>query len=285
MVPSNVNTSVYERFKTACNKFFESKKEFFSVINDELHNNLQKKIELCISAEALKDSSEWKKTTEMFLDLQKKWKEIGPVPKKNSDQIWKRFRAACDHFFNSKSAFYSNIETEHKENLRKKEELVAEIKAFVASKSKEDNISKIKEFQNKWTEIGYVASSQKDRLYNEFRKAIDELFDKMKLDKEMLAISNFNSKIESIKESGSIETLSRERNRILQQIQEKNTEILQIENNMGFFSSGSDSIIKEFKKKIEKAQAEIKLLKEKKKSIDLAERELKKANENNDKKD
>jgi len=283
MVPSNVNTEVYERFRAVCNKFFETKKEFYSVINDELHNNLQQKIELCISAEAIKDSTEWKKTTEMFIDLQKKWKEIGPVPKKNSDQIWKRFRAACDYFFNAKSGFYSNIDSEHKENLKKKEDIIAEVKTFTASKTQEDNIAKIKEFQSRWTEIGYVATSQKDRLYNEFRKAIDELFEKMKLDKESIAISNFNSRIESIKDSGSIETLSRERNRILQQIQEKNTEILQIENNMGFFSSGSDSIIKEFHKRIEKAQSEIKLLKEKKKAIDLAERELKKAEENNDK--
>jgi hypothetical protein len=283
MVPSNVNTEIYERFRTACNKFFEAKKEFFGVINDELHVNLQKKIELCISAESIKENTEWKKTTELFLDLQKKWKEIGAVPKKNSDQIWKRFRAACDYFFNAKSTFYSNIDSEQKENLKKKEDLIEEIKAFSPTASQTDNIAKLKEFQNRWTEIGYVASSQKDRLYAEFKKLIGELYDKMKVDRESLELSNFNSRIESLKGSGSIESLSRERSRILQQIQEKNTEILQIENNMGFFSSGSDSIIKEFKKKIEKAESEIKMLKDKKKAIDLAERELKKANENNDK--
>ncbi|MDD3859436.1 MAG: DUF349 domain-containing protein [Bacteroidales bacterium] len=283
MVPSNVNAEIYERFRSACNKFFETKKEFYAVINDELHSNLQKKLELCISAESIKDNTDWKKTTELFFDLQKKWKEIGAVPKKNSDQVWKRFRAACDYFFNAKSSFYSNIDNDQKENLKKKEELIEEIKAFSPSKVQSDNISKLKEFQSRWTEIGYVASSQKDRLYTEFKKIISELYDKMKLDRESLEISNFNSRIESFKDSGSIESLSKERSRILQQIQEKNTEILQIENNMGFFSSGSDSIIKEFKKKIEKAEAEIKTLKDKKKAIDLAERELKKANENNDK--
>ncbi|HNQ68299.1 MAG TPA: DUF349 domain-containing protein [Bacteroidales bacterium] len=282
MVPSNVNTEIYERFRAACNKFFETKKEFYGAINEELNTNLQKKIELCISAESIKDNTDWKKNTELFLDLQKKWKAIGAVPKKNSEQIWKRFRAACDHFFDAKSAFYSNIDNEQKENLKKKEELIEEIKGFSPSSNQSDNIAKLKEFQSRWTEIGYVASSQKDRLYAEFKKLISELYDKMKVDRESLELNNFNSRIESLKGSGSIESLSRERSRILQQIQEKNTEILQIENNMGFFSTGSDSIIKEFKKKIEKAESEIKMLKDKKKAIDLAERELKKANDNND---
>jgi hypothetical protein len=282
MVPSNVNNEIYERFRAACNKFFDSKKEFFGAINDELSTNLQKKIELCVSAESIKDSTEWKKTTEIFLDLQKKWKEIGAVPKKNSEQVWKRFRAACDHFFNSKSSFYSNIDSEQKENLKKKEELIAEVQAFVPSDNQNDNIGKVKEFQSRWTEIGFVASSQKDRLYAEFRAAINDIFNKLNLNRNSLELSNFNSKVESMKDSGSANGLAKERSRVLQRIQELNTEILQIENNMGFFSSGSESIIRDFKKKIEKAQEEIKTLKEKKKSIDLAERELKKKEENNE---
>jgi len=282
MVPSNVNSEVYERFRTACNKFFDAKKEFFGVINDELSTNLQKKIELCVNAESIKDSTEWKKSTEIFLDLQKKWKEIGAVPKKNSDQVWKRFRAACDYFFNAKSSFYSNIDSEQKENLIKKEELIAEVIAFVPGSNQADNISKAKEFQSRWTEIGFVASSQKDRLYAEFRGAINELFSKLNLNRNSLEISNFNNKVESMKDSGSANGLSRERSRILQRIQELNSEILQIENNMGFFSSGSESIIKDFQKKIDKSQEEIKTLKEKKKAIDLAERELKKKDSENE---
>ncbi|MDD3687421.1 MAG: DUF349 domain-containing protein, partial [Bacteroidales bacterium] len=261
---------------------FDAKKEFFGAINDELSTNLQKKIELCVHAESIKDSNEWKKTTEIFLDLQKKWKEIGAVPKKNSDQVWKRFRAACDHFFNAKSAFYSNIDSEQKENLKKKEDLIAEVKAFVPTDNQNDNISKVKEFQTRWTEIGFVASSQKDRLYAEFRGAVNDIFNKLNLNRNSLELSNFNSKVESMKDSGSANGLAKERSRVLQRIQELNSEILQIENNMGFFSSGSESIIRDFKKKIEKAQEEIKTLKEKKKSIDLAERELKKKEENNE---
>lgn len=282
MVPTAVNSEVYERFRLACNKFFDAKKEFFGAINEELNNNLEKKTELCVQAESIKDNTEWKKNTETFLDLQKKWKEIGPVPKRNSEQVWKRFRTACDYFFNAKSSFYSNIDIEQKENLIKKEELIAEVKAFVPSENQAQNIDKVKDFQSRWTEIGYVAASQKDRLYTEFRAAVNDVYGKLNLNRNSLEISNFNSKVESMKDSGSANGLARERNRVLQRIQELNSEILQIENNMGFFSSGSESIIKDFKKKIEKAQEEIKTLKEKKKSIDLAERELNKKEENNE---
>jgi hypothetical protein len=285
MVPSTVNAEIYERFRGACNKFFEAKKEFFGTINNELMTNLQKKTEICATAELSKDSTDWKKSTELFLDLQKKWKEIGPVPKKNSDQIWKRFRAACDHFFNAKSSFYSNIDTEQKENLKKKEDLILELKSFVPSENQADNIEKVKEFQNRWTEIGFVASSQKDRLYSEFRGSINDIYGKLKLNRNSIELSNFNSKVETMKETGSADNISRERSRVLQRIQELNSEILQIENNMGFFSTGSESIIKDFQKKIERAQDEIKTLKDKKKSLDLAERELKKKENENEQND
>lgn len=275
MVPTAVNNEVFERFRAGCNKFFEAKKEFFSEINAELKDNLQKKTDICLSAESLQDSTDWKKTTRMFLDLQKQWKEIGPVPRKNSEQIWKRFRAACDHFFNAKSEFFKNIETEHKENLAKKEALIEEIKNYKPLDDQSENVNKIKEFQNTWTEIGFVEISQRDRLYDEYRGAINELYKKLKLNKSALEISNFINKVESIKGSGALNELAREKNRILQKIKELNAEILQIENNMGFFASGTESLVKDFNKKIEKAQEEIKTLKEKKKAIDLAERELK----------
>lgn len=281
MVPKEVNTEIYERFRAACNKFFEAKKEYFDVINADLNENYQKKLDLCVSAESMQDNTEWKKTTEMFFDLQKKWKDIGAVPRKSSDQIWKRFRAACDHFFNTKSNFYKNIDQEHKDNLVKKEDLIKEINSFEASKDQKENISKIKEFQTRWTEIGYVANSQKDRLYKEYKSSVNDIYDKLNLSKNSLDASNFNSRVEVMKETGEINGLQKERSKILRQIQELNSEINQIENNMGFFSSGSGSIIKDFQKKIDNAQDQVKALKDKKKAIDLAEREIK----NKDKKD
>lgn len=282
MVPAAVNNEVFERFRMACNKFFEGKNDFFNEINAEQKDNLQKKIEICLSAESLQESTDWKKSTGLFIDLQKKWKEIGPVPRKSSDQVWKRFRQACDHFFNAKSEFFENIVKEHKDNLIKKEALIEEIKNYKPLGDQTENINKIKEFQNTWTEIGFVANSERDKLYNEYREAINELYKKLKLNKSALELSNFANKVDAIKESGSTNELAKERNRILQKIKELNAEILKIENNMGFFASGSESLVKDFNKKIEKAQAEIKTLKEKKKAIDLAERELKKKDKNDE---
>ncbi|MDD4150168.1 MAG: DUF349 domain-containing protein, partial [Bacteroidales bacterium] len=278
-----VNSEIYERFRAACNRFFNAKKEFFDVINEELNINYQKKLELCVSAESLQDSTDWKKSTAAFLDLQKQWKTVGPVSRKYTDQIWKRFRAACNAFFNAKSEFYSHIEIEHKENLEKKENIIKEILEFKPIPNQAENISQIKNFQAAWTEIGYVSNSQKDRLYNEYRSAINSIYEKLNLNKSTIDASNFNSKVEVLKETGEISALQNERTKILRMIQDLTQEINQYENNMGFFSSGSDSILKDFEKKINKAKDEIKALKEKKKSIDLAEREI--LNKDKDKKD
>lgn len=274
---SEHSNEIFTRFRGTCNSFFDAKKEFFSDINEELKANLQAKIELCINAEANKDNTDWKKTTELFIGLQKKWKTIGPAPKKHSDQVWQRFKTACNYFFEAKSNFYSNIESEHKENLSQKESLISEIKNFQPTEDQADNIAKIKAFQTRWTDIGFVPSSQKDKLYMEYRNAINAIFENLNLNKHTIEINNYNAKLEVIKsEDPTNRSLSKEKNRIVQKIQELNTEILQIENNMSFFSSGSENIIKEFNKKIDKIKEEIQILKEKKKAIDLAERESKK---------
>lgn len=280
MVPTEVNTEIFERFRAACNKFFDAKKEFFSKITNELDENLSKKTELCVAAESLKDSTEWKKTTEMFYDLQRKWKEIGPVPHKYSEQIWGRFRAACNHFFEEKNRYYSNIEADHQYNLEQKEQLIAEVKEYTPVEDQVANVEKIKEFKTRWNEIGYVATADKDRLYKEFKNAIDKIFEQIKLDKNDIELSSYNTQIEQIKESGEISVLIKERNNITKKIQDLNAEVTQIENNIGFFSNGSNNIVNEFNRKIEKIKNEIAVLKEKKKAIDIAERELKKSDKN-----
>lgn len=278
MVPTAVNNEIYERFRSSCNKFFDMKKEYFDRMNSDLEENLRKKTELCVTAESLQDSTDWKKTTEMFYDLQKKWKEIGPAPKKHSDQIWGRFRAACNKFFDAKSQFYSNIEAEHQMNLEKKENLISEVKAYVPVEDQTQNIEKIKEFRTRWNEIGYVATSEKDRLYNEFKEAINKIFATINLNRNDIELSTFASQVEMMKDAGETTALQKERAAIVRKIQDLTVEIAQIENNLGFFSSGSDSIVQEFNKKIQKIKNEISVLKEKKKAIDIAERELKGTN-------
>jgi len=279
MVPTAVNNEIYERFRASCNKFFDLKKEYFDKMNSDLEENLRKKTELCIAAESIQDSTEWKKTTEMFYDLQKKWKEIGPAPKKHSDQIWGRFRAACNKFFDAKSQFYSNIEAEHQMNLEKKENLISEVKAYVPVEDQAKNIESIKEFRTRWNEIGYVASSEKDRLYNEFKNAINKIFETINVNRNDLELSSYSTQIEIMKDSGEVSALQKERSAIVRKIQDLTVEIAQIENNLGFFSSGSDSIVHEFNKKIDKIKNEISVLKEKKKAIDIAEREMKGIND------
>lgn len=275
MVPTAVNTEIFDRFRASCNRFFDAKKEFFNNISKNLDENLRLKTELCVTAESLQDSTDWKKTTEIFYDLQKKWKEIGPAPKKFSDQIWGRFRAACNKFFDAKSRYYSNIEAEHEMNLDKKEKLIAEVKAFVPADDQKANIENIKSFRTRWNEIGYVATADKDRLYKEFKDAIDNIFKTINLNKNDLELSTFSTQLELLKESGEVSALQKERANVVRKMQDLTAELSQIENNMGFLSVGSEAIMHEFKRKIEKIKNEIVVLKDKKKAIDLAERELK----------
>ncbi|MCF0205813.1 MAG: DUF349 domain-containing protein [Bacteroidales bacterium] len=275
MVPSTVNNEIFQRFRASCNKFFDKKKEFFDNVSSNLEENLRRKTELCETAESLQESTDWKKTTEIFYDLQKQWKEIGPAPKKYSDQIWGRFRAACNKFFDAKSRYYSNIEAEHQMNLDKKENLITEVKAFVPSDNQADNIEKIKAFRTRWSEIGYVASSERDRLYNEFKAAIDKIFETINLNHKDVEMTSFATQLELLKESGEVTALQKERANIVKRMQDLTAEMAQIENNLGFFSSGSESIVREFNRKIEKIKNEISVLKDKKKAIDIAERELK----------
>ena len=152
--------------------FFTSKREYYAQNKENQLNNLQLKTDLCIQAEALQESSEWKKTTEDLINLQKKWKEIGPVPKKQSDAVWKRFRAACDHFFNRKSEHYQDVDQAYSQNLEAKHKLLEEVNSFVLTDNIEENFRIINEFQRRWSEIGYVPFKEKNNLQEKFRKAI-----------------------------------------------------------------------------------------------------------------
>jgi hypothetical protein len=148
--PRKDNNKIYERFRNACDTFFDAKRAFYAKNKEEQQNNLQLKIDLCLQAEEMKESTDWKKTTQDFINIQKQWKEIGPVPRKQSDAIWKRFRTACDSFFDKKSEHFNDVDSEQVDNLKLKEELIEEIKNFKSSKNVEDNLKKLKEFQRRW---------------------------------------------------------------------------------------------------------------------------------------
>ena len=269
--PKRHNTKVYERFRKACDEFFNQKREFFSQNREEQQNNLQLKTELCIQAESLKDNTDWKKTTDEFIALQKKWKQIGSVPNKVSDKIWKRFRAACDHFFNAKSKFYSTIDTTYDDNLKLKLELIKEIDNYILSDDVQESLNALKQFQRRWAEIGFVPFKMKDDIQEQYRAAINTKFDKLKIDEDDKSLLKFRSRVESIiSKPNAQRRLAMEREKCVTKLSQMQNDITLWENNIGFFSNSknAESLIRDVEHKIESAQRKIEVLQEKINIID-----------------
>ena len=269
--PKKDNNLIYERFRAACDNFFNHKREFFKNYKKDQQNNLQLKTELCIQAEAMKDSTDWRHTTEDFIRIQKKWKEIGPVPRKYSDAIWKRFRTACDTFFANKSNFFKNIDSEHDKNLELKEKLIEEVKNFTPGENVNDNFKALQEFQKHWNEIGHVPIADKERVNQEFRKYINKHFDSLNLDEVSKNIQKFRNKLENLRNSDNfMDKLIVERNKIISRLKQLESDITTWENNIGFFakSKKSEALVRDFQRKIDNGKQNIKLFNKK---LDLIE--------------
>jgi hypothetical protein len=268
--PKKVNNEVWNRFRMALDAFFRNKKAFFQKYKDEQSENYNQKLNLCLQAEALKDSEDWKQTTDELIALQQQWKKIGPVPNKFSDKIWKRFRSACDTFFNRKAEHFSNIGDKQEENLKKKKELIDKVKIHKYSDDNNENLNLLKDFQREFMEIGHVPIKQKDQVQNEFRKAINDQFEKLNISKKAKSTMGFKNKIESIRSSPNADNIIyKERSFILNKISTLQNDIKLWENNIGFFASSkkADILKSEFEQKIEKAKTEIAILEEKLKII------------------
>ncbi len=271
--PKKVNNEVWNRFRNALDTFFSNKKEFFRKYKDQQKDNYNQKLNLCLQAEALKDSEDWRSTTEALISLQQEWKNIGPVPAKFSDKIWKRFRQACDTFFNKKSEHFANIGEKQDENLRKKLDLIEKIKTHQYSDDNKENLETLKEFQRHWMDIGHVPIKQKDKVQGEFRKAIDQQFEILNISKKAKTTLSFRSKIENLKSAPNADNIiQKERNLITSKIKTLEGDIKVLENNIGFFASSkkADILKAEFEEKIEKAKNEISVLKEKMKILSNA---------------
>jgi hypothetical protein len=269
--PKKDNTKIYQRFRAACDDFFAKKREFYGAVKEEQNNNLQLKLDLCIQAESIKDSTEWKKSTEDLINIQKKWKEIGPVPRRMSDQIWKRFRAACDAFFNNKSTYFANIDDKYEDNLKQKIGLIEEIENYKLLENVDENFSNLKEYQRRWAEIGFVPMKQKEEVQNRYRKAIDKLFDSLKIDDGKRKVLRFRNKIEQMPHNRKSEMkIDRERDKLIMHLKKLENDIVLWDNNIGFFakSKNAEAMIKEVQNNIDNARAEIKTLEEKIKLID-----------------
>lgn len=264
--PKRDNNAIYDRFRIACDKFFENKREFFKVYKNEQQQHLIQKTELCEKAEAMKNNTDWKKTTDEFIQIQKHWKEIGSVPRRQSDAIWHRFRKACDEFFDNKSKFFNNIDESQDENLKKKQALIDAIKSFKNDDDNEETFRQLQEYQRKFSEIGHVPFKEKDRVNQEFRNEINKHFDSLNMDEYHKNVQKFRNRIENIKNSGHLDDkMYQERNKIMAKLKQLETDITLWENNIGFFakSKSSASLIKDFEHKIENGKRNIKLLQEK----------------------
>lgn len=265
------NQKVYDRFRLACDKFYDAKREYYSNFKNVMEENLAKKIALCEQAEALMDSEDWKKTTDQFINIQKQWKTIGPVARKQSELVWKRFRAACDHFFDNKSKQMGQLAENYEENLVAKNALIEEVKAFQISDSKEQNILAMREFQNRWNAIGFVPIKEKESIQKAWNSAMDAHFaDIRSLDSEK-KLNKFKRMVTEMKNSGKGgRGLRAERERLIQRYRKMEQDIATFENNMGFFakSKNADVLVADLQRKIEIAKSEMIQIEEKIKVID-----------------
>ncbi len=260
------NEDIWARFKSSMDTFYANKKEFFSTLKDKQVENFERKVQLCIEAEGLMESSEWKKTTDEMKRLQEEWKTIGPVPKRHTDKIWKRFRAACDTFFNRKNEHFKGIKGEEDANLAAKKALIEEIKAFQLSDNRNENMDAIKAFQKRWIEIGYVPFRQKEAINKEYRSLIDGLFDTMRKNQNEASTNEFREMMESWKDDPNAgDRVRKEGNKLQTRIQKLRDEIAVLENNIGFFSNSKNSELMraEYEKKINKAKEDLKVLEDK----------------------
>ena len=275
--PRNVNDEIWNRFRTAQNVFFKNKKEFFKKLKDEQKENYNLKLNICVQAEGIQDSTDWKKTTNDLINLQKEWKKIGPVPRKNSDKIWKRFRAACDHFFNKKSEYFSNIDEVEKENLEEKKKLISEIENYeFVDNNNEENLATIKDYQRRWMEIGHVPIKQKDEVQKQFREAIDKQMEKLNMGKVQKSTLKYKTKIDKFKDSpNSDKIIRKERSIVSNRLNKLQNDIKLWENNIGFLADSKNANVlkQEFEKKIEDAKQETVILEEKLKALNRAERD------------
>ncbi len=269
--PKKENNKIYDRFRAACDKFFVNKREYYSKNKDIQQVNLQMKIDLCLEAETLKESTDWKKTTQQFIDIQKRWKEVGPIPRKSSEAIWKRFRAACDYFFEKKAAHFSDIDGEQFENLKLKEQLIEEVENFKADEDAAVALKNLRDLQRRWTEIGHVPLKNKDNIQHRFREAINKQFDALKVDNNNRNVFNFRNKIESMTDNArGLSKVRSEREKYMLKLKQLETDLTLLDNNIGFFanSKNAQALIADVNQKIQDTREKIEQLKEKIRIID-----------------
>ena len=253
--PKKDNAKIYERFRAACDKFFELKHAFYADVKDDMEHNLSLKEALCEAAEALQQSEDWKQATDKLLELQAEWKKIGAVSRRHADAVWRRFRAACDKFFERKSAHFANVEGGYSENLQKKQALIEEMNA---ADVKAGGYDMIKDFQRRWSEIGFVPIKHKEEIAKLYKQAIDRMFAVVRGADRENSLNRFKEKVNSMRQSGE-RRLRSEREKLYNRVRQLEQEVATLENNIGFFSKskGAESFIAEVEEKIVRAKRDI----------------------------
>ncbi|MDR1273959.1 MAG: DUF349 domain-containing protein [Odoribacteraceae bacterium] len=263
---------LYKQFRTACDRFFRAKRDFYQKQQEEQEGNLALKLELCEKVEAVQHSTDWRPTTDKIISYQREWKKIGPVPKKHSNKVWTRFRTACDFFFDNKTAQSKEAGTDQVHNLALKKALLDEVRGFVISGNNAENIKALKSFQSRWTEIGFVPIREKDAIQAEFRGLINAIFDRLDITEFDRDLERFKSKIGTFETKSETKDIKivQERDKLVAKIKQTEADLHVWENNIGFFSKSStaEGLIKEFSAKIEEARHKLSLMQEKLKAID-----------------
>ena len=268
--PQKMNVKIFERFRKACDEFFRKKGEFFKSLKEGMNENLEKKRALCEKAEALKDSTDWKATADELTKLQKEWKTIGPVAKKYSDAVWKRFISACDYFFEQKNKATSSQRSVEQENLEKKKAIIEKLNVIDDQMDTEEATQLVRDLMKEWNGVGHVPFKEKDRIYKQYHSQVDKLFEHFNISVSNKKLSNFKSTISSIQE-GSPQALYREREKLVRAFDNMKNELQTYENNLGFLTTSSkkgNSLLTEINRKVEKLKADIELVKEKIKVVD-----------------
>ena len=264
--PQKMNTKIFERFRAACDEFFKRKSEHFKSLKVNMNENLEKKKQMCEKAEALKDSTDWKATAEILTKLQKEWKEIGPVAKKHSETIWKRFVSACDYFYEQKNKAESSHKVVEQENLEKKKAILNKLSEYNAMDADAISAEAIKQLSKEWNAIGHVPFKEKDRIYKQYPALVDSLYNKLNISASQKKLKNFKSNI-SNKENN----IYRERERLVRAYENMKNEIQTYENNLGFLNSTSkkgNGLVQEMNRKVEKLKADLDLILKKIEMID-----------------
>ena len=253
--PKKENAKIYDRFRAACDKFFECKHSFYADVKDDMEQNLSLKTALCEAAEALIESEDWKAATDKILELQAEWKKIGTVSRRHADAIWRRFRAACDKFFERKSAHFATVEGGYADNLQKKHALIEEMNA---ADVKAGGYELIKEFQRRWSEIGFVPIKHKEEVAKLYKAAVDRMFAVVRGADRENSLNRFKDKVNSMRQNGE-RRLRSEREKLYNRVRQLEQEVATLENNIGFFSKskGAESFIAEVEEKIVKAKRDI----------------------------